>query len=383
MRLLPRLSTAALCLAFAVPAHSQAPAEVFRATREQLSPNAVDEQGFVPIGGIPQWISVRGRNRANPVLLVVHGGPGFTLSPTSYWYMRDWEEFFTVVHWDQRGAGKTYAENDPAIVKPTMNLARMVDDAAEVVAHLRAAYGKDRIVLVGHSFGTLIGSKLARQHPEWLSAYVGMGQFLDFQRSETLGYQATLASARAAGRADAVADLERIAPFPDPARPERNLEDLGTERRWLATFGGYYWRGFVGHNDAIARFSPDHDAEALKAREAGHQFSLSALWSELSQVSLLDQTRFDVPVIVFHGRHDRGTAAELVDEWFPQIEAPSKALLWFDQSAHMVHEEEPGKVLAALVNTVRPLAMNDGSAHPIEARPVAGDGLSQVVPGRR
>lgn len=350
------LAGVVLGLAISTTAAAQTPNETFGNVRKLVTSDAIQTEGLVEIGGIKQWISVRGRHKANPILLFLHGGPGFTVSPVSYYYMRDWEEYFTVVQWDQRGAGKTYAANTPAAMRPGMTVDAMVDDAEQLVAYLRKTYGKDRIVLMSHSFGTLLGVKLAQRRPEWLHAYVGMGQFVDFQRSEAQGYDATLAAARAAHNDKAVADLLRIAPFPDKARPERNLQNLGTERQWLATYGGYYWPGGLGHNAEIARFSPDYSAEELKQRDEAQAFSDTAMWGELGTVDLSRQTRFRTPLILFQGRHDRGTSSALVADWFTRIRAPKKRIVWFEDSAHMVYEEEPGKLLANLVNVVRPLA---------------------------
>jgi proline iminopeptidase len=336
---------------------AQTPHQVFGSARTLVTRDGISEQGLIPIGGIPQWVSVRGRHASNPVLLFLHGGPGFTTSPVSYYYMRDWEEYFTIVQWDQRGAGKTFAASDPEKIKTTMTVDRMVADAEELVAYLRQKYGKDRIVLMAHSFGTILGVKLAQRHPEWFFAYVGMGQFTDAQRSEAEGYAATLAAARADRNDKAVSALLAIAPFPDPEQPERNFKNLGTERQWLATYGGYYWPSGFGHNAAIAQFSPDYSQAELKIRDEAQGFSAGLMWEELGGVNLMSATRFKVPVIIFQGRHDRGTSAALAEKWFAKIKAPTKRLVWFEDSAHMVYEEEPGKTLLSLALHVVPLTV--------------------------
>jgi proline iminopeptidase len=336
-------------------AGAQSPNEMFKSARAIVTTDGIADQGFVHIGGIPQWISVRGRHRSNPILLFLHGGPAFTVSPVSYYYMRDWEEPFTVVQWDQRGAGKTYAASEPEKIKATMTIDRMVTDAEELVGYLREKYGKDRIVLMAHSFGTVLGVKLAQRHPEWFFAYVGMGQFTDFQQSEAEGYAATLAAAKADKNDKAIAALQAIAPFPDREHPERNLQNLGTERLWLATYGGYYWPGGFGHNAAIAQLSPDYTAAELKVRDEAQGFSDGLMWGELGRVDLMTATQFKLPVVIFQGRHDRGTSSALVAKWFADIKAPKKRLIWFEDSAHMVYEEEPGKVLVSLVREVLPL----------------------------
>lgn len=361
--IIARLAAPALLLALAAaaPTHASAaepptPAAVFRETGKIVTDDGVNEQRLLKIGGIDQWVSIRGRHRANPILLILHGGPGFTLSPLDYAYMRTWEEYFTVVQWDQRGAGKTRVANDPAAVTPTLTVKRMVDDAEELTAWLRSNYAKDRIVLMGHSFGTILGVELAQRRPEWFSAYVGMGQFVAFQRNEALGYQQTLASARAAGNAKAVAELEAIAPFPDPQRPERNYQNLQVERRWLAEYDGYYWRRGTGSSDAVAAFSPTDTTADLAARRAGEGDSARQMWPELAGVDLTARNTFRVPVVFLQGRHDRGTSSTILGEWYQTLQAPSKTLVWFEESAHMPFEEEPGKLLVSLVEKVLPLA---------------------------
>lgn len=348
------VAAALLCLALAGTASAATPGETFAGTRRIVTSGAIQTEEFVTIGGIKQWISVRGRHRDNPILLFLHGGPGFTVSPVAYHYMRDWEEYFTVVQWDQRGAGKTWQANDPAALSPTMTIDRMVDDAEELATYLRATYGKKRIVLMAHSFGTILGTRLAQRRPDLFHAYVGMGQFVDAARSEKMGFEATLAAARASGNTKAVAELEAIAPFPDPTRPERNMQNLGKERFWLATYGGYYWRG-MGHFNEIAAMSPTYNADDLKARDAAQGFSIQRMWDALGKVNLTGETNFRCPVLIFQGRHDLGTSATLAGEWFASLKAPSTQIVWFEDSAHMVYEEEPGKLLVTLVEKVLPL----------------------------
>src|SRR5215475_6430405 len=147
--------------------------------RKILTLQGVERLEAVRIGGIDQWVSIRGRDKRNPVLLVIHGGPGYVLMPESWWMSRDWEEYFTVVHWDQRGTGKALLINDPAKLVPTMTLARSVADAEEMVGWLRKEFGKRKLFVLAHSAGTYAGLQLALRHPDWLHAYIGVGQMAD------------------------------------------------------------------------------------------------------------------------------------------------------------------------------------------------------------
>jgi proline iminopeptidase len=339
--------------------HASSPAspnDTMRDIRKIVTKHGIELQEFVTLGGVPQWISIRGRDANAPILLVVHGGPGFTLSPVSDYYMRDWEEFFTVVQWDQRGAGKSSLREDRQSLAATLTIDRLVGDTEELIELLRRRFKRDRVVLLAHSFGTILGVKVAQRRPDLLYAYVGMGQFVDFQRSEALGYEATLADARADKNTEAIAQLEAIAPFPDAARPERNIQNLAIERRWLAHYGGYFRAGGAGQHYAVAQLSPTYTAAELQTRQQAHDFILQSMWSELGAVDLHDAIKFDVPVIIMQGRHDRGTSSALVAEWQATVKAPYKKLIWFEDSSHMVYEEEPGKLLVELASEVLPLA---------------------------
>src|SRR5580704_15873651 len=193
-----------------------------------VSPDGIDTKAAVPINGTMQWITVRGRDLRNPILLFIHGGPAAPEMPTSWTFQNDWEDFFTVVQWDQRGSGKTYAANDPAKVKPTLTVARMEQDTAELMQYLRAKYGKDKIFVIGHSWGTVLGLKLAQEHPEWLYAYIGMGQIIDMRESEQRDYESALASAKADHNQKAIQQLEAIAPYPNPQRAP-TFDEIGVE----------------------------------------------------------------------------------------------------------------------------------------------------------
>src|ERR1700743_1204362 len=191
--------------------------KILRDVRRIPSPPGIEETRAVRIGGIDQWISVRGKDRRNPILLFIHGGPASTEMPVSWLYQSGWEDYFTVVQWDQRGAGKTYVANDAALVEPTIAKERMVADGEELVAWLRANYGKRKIFVLGHSWGSIIGLELARKHPDWLHAYIGMGQMIYGRDNERLGYEWALDAARADHNAEAVKQLLALAPYPRAA----------------------------------------------------------------------------------------------------------------------------------------------------------------------
>src|SRR5579872_4597152 len=193
------------------------------------SPNGINSLERARIGGIDQWIQVRGQNVNNPILLFLHGGPGIAFIPLAGAFQGPWEKSFTVVQWDQRGAGKTYARNDKEIQRRTMNVAQMEQDRVDVVNYLRSRFKRDKIIVLGHSWGSVLGLWLAHEHPELISAYVGTGQVVSMPQNETVAYNDALQEARTRHNEQAIKDLESIAPYPPP-NPDSNK--MAMARNW-------------------------------------------------------------------------------------------------------------------------------------------------------
>ncbi|TFW11398.1 alpha/beta fold hydrolase, partial [Massilia arenosa] len=126
-----------------------------------VAPTGVQQSYKLKVGGIDQWLYVRGQDTANPVLLFIHGGPASPNMPSSWIYQRPLEEYFTVVNYDQRGAGRSYLEADPDTVRPTLTIDRYVQDAIAIAEHVRTRFGKRKIILMGHSWGTTVGLQAA------------------------------------------------------------------------------------------------------------------------------------------------------------------------------------------------------------------------------
>jgi pimeloyl-ACP methyl ester carboxylesterase len=339
---------------------------VLASSRKIVSPNGIEELIPVQIGGIPQWISIRGKDKQNPVLLVLHGGPGSAIMPEDYTFQTPWEDYFTVVEWDQRGAGKTYAANDPAKLADTMTIAQMTRDAEDVVQYLRARFAKKKIFLLGHSWGSVLGVRVAQEHPEWLYAYIGVGQMVNTQKSEALGYKFALDSAIADRNAKAEQELRAIAPYPEP-NGEITIEKLSADRKWLMYYGGLtFGRKDYDYDADAQEFSPDYSQKDVDSIDAGGLYSLKNLIPPLEPYDIDQTTRFRCPVILFNGRHDYTVSQELAAAWFARVHAPRKKMVWFEDSAHMMMQEQPGRFLYHLLTDARPLAAKAGAVAPDE-----------------
>lgn len=324
-----------------------------------VTPQGVQEQLLIPIGGTKQWISVRGRNRSNPILLVIHGGPASPEMPISWAYEQGWEDYFTVVQWDQRGSGKSYNANDPAAIKPTLSLDQIVTDAGEVVQFLREHFRKNKVFVLGHSWGSEVGLSLAKRHPEMLYAYIGMGQIISGVENERIGYANTLKAARAASNVEAIKQLEAIAPYPNPDGTVP-LEKIDVERNWSVFYGGLTaGRSSFHYYGNAEDLSPEYSEADLEAVNKGSALSLKALLPDMIAFDFTHVTSFQTPIVIFAGRRDNTTPPDNVAEWLTHVHAPAKKIVWFENSAHMMSVEEPGRVLVHLVTDVRPLAGKD------------------------
>lgn len=332
--------------------------EVVRDLQRIVTPDGIQESYTATIGGIRQWLDVRGKNKANPMILFIHGGPASPAIPSLWQYQRPIEEFFTVVNYDQRGAGKTFLETNPESIGDTIHIDRYVDDAIEIAEYARNRYGKDKLILAAHSWGTVVGMKAALKRPDLFHAYIGIGQVINVRDNERLSFEYGLAKARQYGNEAAIAELESIAPYPgdEPITRERII----IARKWPQYYGGLnaYRDAEQDYYYGASLLSPAYDCADRRAFFDGNVFTLGRILPEFLEVDFKDVREFPIPVVMFMGRHDYTTPSEPTAAWLQQVGAPYKQGVWFENSAHMMPWEEPGKMLLSLLKYVRPLAVS-------------------------
>ena len=291
----------------------------------------------VNLGGLEQWILIRGADIDKPLILFLHGGPGNAQIGWAAHYQGRLEEDFVVVNWDQRGSGLSYQETIPL---ETMNIKQFIQDAHELIKYLLQRLNKQKLFLVGHSWGTVLGTNLIEKYPELFYAYVGIGQTVDFQRGELLSYQFTLDHAKTNKVQEAIEELTEIGlpPYKDM------FNGLFTQRKWLNEFGGVIKdKDFFNKLTQIIRNRPEYTEEDEERMNEGNQFSVRAMWPEVLTVNLLEQVKtVKVPVYFLMGKHDYNTPNELVKEFFASLKAPHKEMLQFDNVAHCLLFEDPG-----------------------------------------
>ena len=348
----------ALVCSGAVAQETPDPYAKARAIVEDLNrisaPTGVQESYKARIGGIDQWLSVRGQDRDNPMILFVHGGPASPVTPTMWQFQRPIEEYFTVVNWDQRGAGKSYGEAAPEKVGETIRIERYVDDAIEVAEHLKAKYGKRKLVLMGHSWGTIVGMRAALKRPDLFHAYVGIGQVLNVRENERISFDYAWERARRENNTEAIKEMAAIAPYPGDQPITR--ERIVIARKWPQHYGGLFaFRTESGYFFRGPLLSPEYTPAQVKDIDKGSMLTLGRVLPEFLEVDFSSVKRFPIPVVMFLGRHDYTTPAAPTVDWMNKVDAPYKRMIWFERSAHMVPWEEPGKLLVTLLEVVKPL----------------------------
>ena len=314
----------------------------------------VDQSAFVSIGGIDQWISVKGEDRDNPVLLVVHGGPGEAQWPAAEKY-EPWEKAFTVVQWDQRGAGHTYGRYGAQT--PDVTLDRIAKDGIEVSDYLCRTLGKKKIVVLGHSWGSIVAVRMVQLRPELFAAYVGTGQVASWKASVNVQFDLLLAKARRDGDSTAVKQLEAIG-RPDPADAEQYFAFSKGLHAAMAP-ADQAWLQSLRTN---ARALMASDPKDFKNLIDGMDFSAAHVLPD-QMASDLPETagKLDTAIFVIQGEDDVITPSKAAVDYFDRIEAPKKELILIPDAGHFAFMTAPAAFLAALTDKVRPVAIAHGA----------------------
>jgi pimeloyl-ACP methyl ester carboxylesterase len=320
----------------------------------------VDEHGHVltgsvatleqiSLGGVSQWILIRGNNVEKPLLLKLHGGPGQAEMATVR-FNRLLEKDFIVVEWDQRGAGKSAQAIDP---ERAMNIAQLVEDTHDLTELLLKRFHQKNLILVGSSWGSVIGIETVKKYPRLYHAFVSTGQIANFTEGMNVGYRFLMAEAKARNDMKALDELTRIGPPP-------YLGDEGEAKRevygkWLEAYGGLWHSaekfdrvGWMTSSVEYAWPEKLHYTSAAKK-------SFNLLLPQLAVVDLNSTApKVEVPIYFAVGRYDHMAPFEVSQAYFSMLAAPKKEWVWFEGSAHFPQWEEMEKFHDLLVNKVVP-----------------------------
>ncbi len=302
----------------------------------------IEEETFVTIGGIEQWVTIHGNDTSKPVLLFLHGGPGSTMSQYDDTIYGDWKKDFVLVQWDQRGAGRTFGKNIPSDfdenywIENPLTVEQMTDDGIALSEYLIQRLDKDKIIILGTSWGSVLGAKMALKRPDLFHAYVGHAQMVSPAKNLITAYHKTLSIAK--GQKD-VESLKRLDSIGLP--PYENAQNTGNffrilkqyEREHSTPAPDSWWKlapGYDNEEDGRHRYDGDdysfvhfvgHKKMGIKAMNATVDF-------------LEDGMEFEIPVYFVQGDKDILTPPEITRAYFDKIKAPEKEYFLLPDAAH-------------------------------------------------
>lgn len=310
------------------------------------TPGPIRRSEHLTVDGARLFVLTRGTDRLAPVLLWLHGGPGGPERPLFRHFNGELEDRFVVAYWDQRGAGRSF---DPKADPHLLTISRHLADLDAVVDHLRQLFGRDRIVLIGHSWGAALGLLYLQHHPRKVSAFIGAAPLVSLLEAQRAQYD--FVSTEAAWRRDAavLARLREIGPPPHETG-DRQLAMEGLADRYGAVFHRKPCKMCLIVRGMLAGLVTPWE---LMSIHRGIHASLGAMTPELLGLDLARAVpSVDAPVFFFLGRQDRHVDSTIAANYFETLRAPSKQLVWFEHSAHNVPFEEPelfnGTVVSAL-----------------------------------
>jgi pimeloyl-ACP methyl ester carboxylesterase len=332
----------------------------FERTTAINTSNGISSLEEITLGDVKQWIFIRGRAQTSPILLFLHGGPGAPLFGISSARALDAEliHHFTVVHWDQRGTGKSY---DPDIPVKSMTYDRLVEDCNELIDYLRTRFNTEKVFLVGHSVGSIIGLRIAHQYPEKLHAYVGVGQIINEYERQQIWYNFVLEEAEKTGDTKTQNEIKEIGP-----PPFDTLEQVNKMEEYVSKYGGVIHENSMQLMLAMMlRFFTSPEYSLVEAFNTfillkGREFTMQAMWEDIRNVNLTQEIQsIQVPLYFFEGQYDMATPIEPVKTFYNSVIAEhGKTLIMFENSGHFLIVEEKEKYHDSLVNVVLKESLN-------------------------
>jgi pimeloyl-ACP methyl ester carboxylesterase len=304
--------------------------------------SSISEVEKIMLGGQEQYLFIRGVNRTKPVMLFLHGGPG---SPELS-FMRNYntaiENDFVMVYWEQRGSGKSYSENIPV---ESMNLAQFISDTKELSEYLAKRFNQEKIYVMGHSWGSLLGILTAYQYPELFHAYFGVGQVAHQYKGERISFEWVKEQASQQNDKDAVKTLSEMT-FPDSlASSTQWIEFVMNERKYVTQFRGAM-REMTGMWPMIKMVlsTKEYTLSDKVNYMKGNLFSIENMWADVINANLfVEIDSMQVPVYIFQGIHDYQTPYSVAKDFYDQLKAPQKEFFTFENSAHSPIMEEADK----------------------------------------
>lgn len=283
----------------------------------------------VSIGKINQIVSYSG-SKDSPLILFLHGGPGSSRMKQADAFSNILQKHFMVVQWDQRGAGRTEALNRSPV---PMTLELMENDTYELIRMLLKKFNQKKLYLVGESWGTVLGFKMAEKYPELLNAYIAFSPVIDQTKSEQILLEKLKLDAKAKSNAGAEEELNKV------KIPFNNYEDMYYSRKWLFSYDGHPFA--------------EKDLPFLKQYMEDWSKTWMPTWNQVMKQNLfLELPKIKCPVYFFLGEKDLQTNYGIATEYYKTLKAPKKNIYTFENAGHSVLTEEAEKVQDIIISDI-------------------------------
>ena len=320
--------------------------------KEQKTPsgeaNPVNEKSFIELGGEKQYVEITGASDDLPVLLFLHGGPGWPQTPHLRYFNSDLTKDMILVSWDQAGCGLSYLQNPNPKNLSTKSL---VDDAHELTQYLKKKFNKEKIVLLGFSYGSVIGLKLAERYPEDYSAYIGVSQLIDSQKNWDASMDWLKEQAQEKQDTAALKQLALIEKR-DPSVCKTVLDCFMSKYQLLVAYNGTIYNPEIAKEieKAEQRIYDDYkDYDWFQAFNYTH----SRMGDNQFDIDLSNITSLEIPIVFMAGRHDWNLPGIVAENYLEELQAPDKEFIWFEKSGHEPPEEEPDEFNKKVVEIVK------------------------------
>lgn len=292
----------------------------------------INQSMYIDVNGTKQWISIYGEDIDNPVLLYLHGGPGSSTSLYDYAFTRKWADVYTVVTWDQRNCGKSYDEEQNHIA---LTYELMMSDGKAVTEYILDYLGKDKLTLLGHSWGSYFGCNLVLSYPEYYECYIGTGQLVDMHQNELAFYET--AKSWVGNDSKGLELLEKLS-------PDHFTEEHFNARNLLMEKYGYGMMvdGTDYNIPATIICNPYYSlADMINFLKVDYSVYMKFLMSdEFEKFSLTDKTEYAVPYYNINGNRDYQTNYQQAQAYFDKIDAPYKKIYIMENTTHGLLESK-------------------------------------------
>lgn len=312
-------------------------------------PSSVAELKQVTLNGRKEWISIRGQNKKNPVLLFLAGGPGGSQMAAVRHDLAELEKHFVIVNWDQAGSGKSYG----SVKRRDITVDTYIEDGLELADYLCKAFEQEKIYLLGESWGSALGVFLIDRAPELFHAFIGTGQMVSFLDTETTDYQLALSLARKKGDSKTVKKLEKNGKPPY----------YGKDVTWKSAVYLNYLSAYMTRNPEIQNsgyntfrdlFSSEYGMIDKVNYLRGIVNTFNTVYPQLYGIDLrTDFPSLEVPVYFFLGRHDINAPISLAEDYYNVLSAPHKEIVWFEHSGHSPWINENKQFAAEVIRVVQ------------------------------